>query len=200
MLSPLLRATMPCTLCRLECCKALLRAGADPNYVNGAGDLVLFWALDGGELTRCTPSFGWLHWSTYLVYWPVQEHGCWKVHVVLGRIETACSCIGQRCHKFASFCQLTYASAPACASPAAGWPFLLIYTCAPTKLCITSGPSLPILFAGVEVTKLLIEYGADMDCMTPKGWTPLSYAKAKGKYGATEEKGIYPEVRRGRLK
>ena len=23
---------------------------------------------------------------------------------------------------------------------------------------------------------------------------PLSYAKAKGKYGATEEKGIYPEV------
>ena len=30
---------------------------------------------------------------------------------------------------------------------------------------------------------------------TPKGWTPLSYAVAKGKYGATEEKGIYPEVR-----
>lgn len=30
--------------------------------------------------------------------------------------------------------------------------------------------------------------------MSPKGWTPLSYCKAKGKYGATEEKGIYPEV------
>lgn len=29
---------------------------------------------------------------------------------------------------------------------------------------------------------------------TPKDWTPLSYCKAKGKYGATEEKGIYPEV------
>jgi hypothetical protein len=28
---------------------------------------------------------------------------------------------------------------------------------------------------------------------TPRDWTPLSYAKAKGKYGATEEKGIYPE-------
>jgi hypothetical protein len=27
-----------------------------------------------------------------------------------------------------------------------------------------------------------------------QGWTPLSYARAKGKYGATEEAGIYPEV------
>jgi hypothetical protein len=42
--------------------------------------------------------------------------------------------------------------------------------------------------------KLLVEYGADLDAYTPKGWTPLSYCKAKGKYGATEEKGIYPEV------
>lgn len=33
---------------RLECAKALLRAGADANYVNGAGDLTLFWAVDGG--------------------------------------------------------------------------------------------------------------------------------------------------------
>lgn len=33
---------------RLECAKALLRAGADPNYVNGAGDLTLFWGIDGG--------------------------------------------------------------------------------------------------------------------------------------------------------
>ena len=37
--------------------------------------------------------------------------------------------------------------------------------------------------------------GADLDAVTAKNWTPLSYAKAKGKYGATEEKGIYPEVR-----
>jgi hypothetical protein len=29
----------------------------------------------------------------------------------------------------------------------------------------------------------------------PKGWTALSYARAKGKYGPTEEAGIYPEVR-----
>ena len=78
---------------RLECAKALLRAGADPNYINGAGDLAIFWALDGG----------------------------------------------------------------------------------------------------VEMTKLFIDYGADLEIETPKGWTPLSYAKAKGKYGATEEKGIYPE-------
>ena len=78
---------------RLECAKALLRAGADPNYMNAAGDLVIFWALDGG----------------------------------------------------------------------------------------------------VEMTKLFVDYGADLDAETSKGWTPLSYAKAKGKYGATEEKGIYPE-------
>jgi hypothetical protein len=32
----------------LECAKALLRAGADPNYMNGASDLTLFWAIDGG--------------------------------------------------------------------------------------------------------------------------------------------------------
>ena len=36
--------------------------------------------------------------------------------------------------------------------------------------------------------------GADLDAVTAKNWSPLSYAKAKGKYGATEEKGIYPEV------
>lgn len=28
--------------------RALLRSGADPNYCNGAGDLTLFWAIDGG--------------------------------------------------------------------------------------------------------------------------------------------------------
>ena len=33
---------------RLEACKALLRAGADPNYCNGANDLVMFWGIDGG--------------------------------------------------------------------------------------------------------------------------------------------------------
>ena len=33
---------------RLECCKALLRSGADPNYINASGDLVLFWGIDGG--------------------------------------------------------------------------------------------------------------------------------------------------------
>ena len=37
------------------------------------------------------------------------------------------------------------------------------------------------------------QYGVDMDAKTPKGWTPLSYARAKGKYGLCHEKGIYPE-------
>lgn len=47
--------------------------------------------------------------------------------------------------------------------------------------------------------KLFVDYGADLDVCTPKDWTPLSYCKAKGKYGATEEKGIYPEVGGGDL-
>ena len=79
---------------RLECARALLRAGADPNWQNGRGDFTLFWAIDGG----------------------------------------------------------------------------------------------------VDMIKLLHRYSADLDVCNAKGWTPLSYAKAKGKYGATEEKGIYPEV------
>lgn len=33
---------------RLECAKALLRAGADPNFSNSAGDHTVFWAIDGG--------------------------------------------------------------------------------------------------------------------------------------------------------
>jgi hypothetical protein len=32
---------------RYECARALLRAGADPNFVNSAGDHTLFWAIDG---------------------------------------------------------------------------------------------------------------------------------------------------------
>ena len=79
---------------RYECCKALLRAGADPNYINKGNDLTLFWGIDGG----------------------------------------------------------------------------------------------------VEIIKLMYQYGVNMDARTPKDWTPLSYCKAKGKYGPTEEKGIYPEV------
>lgn len=33
----------------------------------------------------------------------------------------------------------------------------------------------------------------DLDARTPKDWTGLSYARAKGKYGVTHEKGVYPE-------
>ena len=79
---------------RVECCKALLRAGADPNYVNAAHDQTLFWGIDGG----------------------------------------------------------------------------------------------------VEIIKLLVDYGVELNRHSAKDWTPLSYARAKGKYGAVEEAGIYPEV------
>ena len=88
--TPLMSA---CHRGRLDAAKALLRSGADPNFMNGAGDLTLFWGVDGG----------------------------------------------------------------------------------------------------VELIKLLIEYGVDLDARTPKDWTALSYAKAMGKYGLTTEKGIYPE-------
>ena len=44
---------------RLEAAKALLRSGADPNYVNKAGDLTLFWAIDGGvELIKLLNEYG----------------------------------------------------------------------------------------------------------------------------------------------
>ncbi len=99
---PFLMQLLSCCCCtqvaahrgRLECAKALLRAGADPNYISPAGDLTLFWGIDGG-------------------------------------------------------------------------PALI---------------------------KLLHKFGCDLDAVSPKGWTALSYSKAKGKYGPTEEKGIYPEV------
>jgi len=77
----------------LEIARALLRAGADPNFMNEGGDLTIFWAIDGGP----------------------------------------------------------------------------------------------------EMIKLLRDFGCDLNRRSPKDWTPLSYAKAKGKYGATEDKGIYPE-------
>lgn len=44
---------------RLECAKALLRAGADPNYANGAHDLTIFWAIDGGvEMIKLLHEYG----------------------------------------------------------------------------------------------------------------------------------------------
>ncbi|GFH27249.1 ANK_REP_REGION domain-containing protein, partial [Haematococcus lacustris] len=46
---------------------------------------------------------------------------------------------------------------------------------------------------GVEMIKLFIDFGVDLNARSPKDWTPLSYSRAKGKYGATEQKGIYPE-------
>ena len=44
---------------RFECCRALLRAGADPNYMNAASDLALFWATDGGvEIIKLFHEYG----------------------------------------------------------------------------------------------------------------------------------------------
>jgi ankyrin repeat protein len=44
---------------RKECAKALLRAGADVNYVNKGGDLALFWAIDGGvEMIKLFVDYG----------------------------------------------------------------------------------------------------------------------------------------------
>ena len=49
---------------RLECAKALLRAGADPNFVNNGGDLTMFWAIDGGvELIKLCKVHCRLSWS-----------------------------------------------------------------------------------------------------------------------------------------
>lgn len=88
--TPLMSA---CHRGRYEAAKALLRAGADPNMANYAGDLTIFWAIDGG----------------------------------------------------------------------------------------------------VELIRILHEYGAELDAKTEKGWTPLQYARARGKYGLVDRKGIYPE-------
>ena len=46
---------------------------------------------------------------------------------------------------------------------------------------------------GPELVKLLYDYGADLNVRTAKDATPLSYARAMGKYGLVDEKGIYPE-------
>ena len=48
-----------CLRGRVEAAKALLRAGADPNYVNNAGDLTLFWGIDGGvEMIKLLVEYG----------------------------------------------------------------------------------------------------------------------------------------------
>ena len=136
---------------RYECARALLRAGADPNYINAGHDLTVFWAIDGGvDMTRL------LH-----EYAPTCSASCHPLELIEAQAGTAAFCIQCLCLTAAaasSYCSSRSRHSSSC-SPALG------------------------------------RYGADLDARTPKGWTPLSYAVAKGKYGATEEKGIYPEVR-----
>ena len=44
---------------RLECVKAMLRRGADPNYINSGNDLTLFWGIDGGvEMIKLLHTYG----------------------------------------------------------------------------------------------------------------------------------------------
>ena len=39
--------------------QALLRSGADPNFMNGGGDLTLFWGIGGGvELVKLLVEYG----------------------------------------------------------------------------------------------------------------------------------------------
>lgn len=54
--TPLMSA---CHRGRLEAARALLRSGADPNFMNASGDLTLFWAIDGGvELIKLLQDYG----------------------------------------------------------------------------------------------------------------------------------------------
>lgn len=55
---------------RMDACKALLRSGADPNYMNSAGDLTLFWGIDGGvEIIKCLYEVRWLRGAVFESVW-----------------------------------------------------------------------------------------------------------------------------------
>lgn len=63
---------------------------------------------------------------------------------------------------------------------------------------VTAGGDAALFWAvdgGVDMIQLFVRHGVALDAVSPKGWTALQYAVAKGKYGATEEKGVYPEAR-----
>ena len=66
---------------RLECAKALLRAGADPNFQNAADDLTLFWAIDGGvEMMKLLHEYGEAQIGIVLVIFSTHiEMLCWHL-------------------------------------------------------------------------------------------------------------------------
>lgn len=135
--SPIRPPSLAPSMCpaRLECAKALLRAGADPNYINGAGDLTLFWAIDGGECQ-------------------------------LGHVQTK----GSLGRFMLTPGGLSCPAAPTC-------PHHPCSVYAAQLMVAHCCPPVPPPPAGVELIKLMHEYGADLDATTPKNWTPLSYCK-----------------------
>jgi hypothetical protein len=161
-----------CLVCRYECARALLRAGADPNFINSAGDHTLFWAIDGGRAAS----------TVHARLLAIAISG--KQDAMLPGGPPCASRPGACLDGF--YCLdpgAIHAPAPTPAS------HTVLHRAPTTALCC------PPTAGGVEMIKLLLDYGAEQDAATPRGWTPLSYARAKGKYGATEEQGIYPEVR-----
>lgn len=99
---------------RLECAKALLRVGADPNFVNNGGDLTLFWAIDGGVETIKLCKVGSLLLSfinarmykllerpgLYPKAPPVRSHGSAQHQACMRHGATACfgfTCTAQDC-------------------------------------------------------------------------------------------------------
>ena len=134
---------------RYECCKALLRSGADPNFCNHADDIVLFWGIDGGAFSH--PNASNPHFCLAIVH----AHMCMYTHTHIQegeRPNAMCVCV---------YSPLTNSSHDD--------------GCPPTNTQIR----IQSVCAGVEIIKLLYEYGADLDYKTSKDWTPLSYAKVR---------------------
>jgi ankyrin repeat protein len=124
---------------RLECAKALLRAGADPNFVNR-----------GGGATGVRP-------------------GCDR-----GASES----IPRLAAEGFESCTNHSTTQPAITQPLNGHTPL---NHSITEHSTTQPADLAIFWAidgGVDMIKLFIDYGVDLDARSPKDWTPLSYSRS----------------------